>query len=310
MQYNKAKRYGAAAEARIITEMINYPEHKEKNMENEMQLNAVTEQSNARFGDMDMISTEELMLRINDEDAKVAAAVRLTIPKAATVAERAANGIAAGGRLIYVGAGTSGRLGVLDASECPPTFGVDYETVQGHIAGGYDALIKAAEGAEDNGEAGAELIDSLNVGENDTVVGISASGGARYVIAAVKRAKEKGAFTAAVTSNANTRLGQAADVELAAITGPEAVAGSTRMKCGTAQKLILNMISTCAMVRLGRVKGGLMTDMVATNEKLRQRAVGIVMRAANVDEERARMALEKSNMETGAAIRLIERGEI
>lgn len=310
MQYNKAKRYGAAAEARIITEMINYPEHKEKNMENEMQLNAVTEQSNARFGDMDMISTEELMLRINDEDAKVAAAVRLTIPKAATVAERAARGIAAGGRLIYVGAGTSGRLGVLDASECPPTFGVDYETVQGHIAGGYDALIKAAEGAEDNGEAGAELIDSLNVGENDTVVGISASGGARYVIAAVKRAKEKGAFTAAVTSNANTRLGQAADVELAAITGPEAVAGSTRMKCGTAQKLILNMISTCAMVRLGRVKGGLMTDMVATNEKLRQRAVGIVMRAANVDEERARMALEKSNMETGAAIRLIERGEI
>lgn len=279
-------------------------------MENEMQLNAVTEQSNARFGDMDMISTEELMLRINDEDAKVAAAVRLTIPKAATVAERAARGIAAGGRLIYVGAGTSGRLGVLDASECPPTFGVDYETVQGHIAGGYDALIKAAEGAEDNGEAGAELIDSLNVGENDTVVGISASGGARYVIAAVKRAKEKGAFTAAVTSNANTRLGQAADVELAAITGPEAVAGSTRMKCGTAQKLILNMISTCAMVRLGRVKGGLMTDMVATNEKLRQRAVGIVMRAANVDEERARMALEKSNMETGAAIRLIERGEI
>lgn len=279
-------------------------------MENEMQLNAVTEQSNARFGDMNMISTEELMLRINDEDAKVAAAVRLTIPKAATVAERAAKGIAAGGRLIYVGAGTSGRLGVLDASECPPTFDVDYETVQGHIAGGYDALIKAAEGAEDNGEAGAELIDSLNVGENDTVVGISASGGARYVIAAVKRAKENGAFTAAVTSNANTRLGQAADVELAAITGPEAVAGSTRMKCGTAQKLILNMISTCAMVRLGRVKGGLMTDMVATNEKLRQRAVGIVMRAANVDEERARMALEKSNMETGAAIRLIERGEI
>lgn len=293
-----------------MTKMTIYPEHKEKNMENEMQINAVTEQSNARFGDMDAISTEELMLRINDEDAKVAAAVRLTIPKAATVAEHAAKGIGAGGRLIYVGAGTSGRLGVLDASECPPTFGVDYETVQGHIAGGYDALIKAAEGAEDNGEAGAELIDSLNVNENDTVVGISASGGARYVIEAVRRARARGAFTAAVTSNANTRLGQAADVELAAITGPEAVAGSTRMKCGTAQKLILNMISTCAMVRLGRVKGGLMTDMVATNEKLRQRAVGIVMRAAGVDEARARAALEKSNMETGGAIRLIERGEI
>lgn len=269
----------------------------------------ITEQRNDRFGDMDALSTEELMYRINDEDAKVAAAVRLTIPQAAAAAEHAAAGIAKGGRLIYVGAGTSGRLGVLDASECPPTFGVSYETVQGHIAGGYGALIHAAEGAEDDAEAGIELIDSLDVNADDTVIGISASGGARYVIAAVKRAREKGAYTAAITSNPNTPLGRAAETEIAAITGAEAVAGSTRMKCGTAQKMVLNMISTCAMARLGRIRGGLMTDMVATNEKLRERAVGIVMRAASVDTERARRALELANMDTGAAIRLIERGE-
>lgn len=270
---------------------------------------AITEQCNSRFGDMDSISTVELMFRINDEDAKVAAAVREVIPQAAVVAERAAQGIAAGGRLIYVGAGTSGRLGVLDASECPPTFGVDPQTVQGHIAGGYAALIRAAEGAEDDGPAGAALMDELKISPKDTVIGISASGGARYVIAAVERARMLGAYTAAITSNAATRLGQAADIELAAITGPEAVAGSTRMKCGTAQKLMLNMISTAAMVRLGRVKGGLMTDMVATNEKLRQRAVGIVMQAAGVDEARARAALKRAGMETGAALQLIERGE-
>ncbi len=269
----------------------------------------ITEQRNDRFGDMDALSTEELMYRINDEDAKVAAAVRLTIPQAAAAAEHAAAGIAKGGRLIYVGAGTSGRLGVLDASECPPTFGVSYETVQGHIAGGMGALIHAAEGAEDDADAGAELIDSLDVNADDTVIGISASGGARYVIAAVKRAREKGAYTAAITSNPNTPLGRAAETEIAAITGAEAVAGSTRMKCGTAQKMVLNMISTSAMARMGRIRGGLMTDMVATNEKLRERAVGIVMRAANVDTERARRALELANMDTGAAIRLIERGE-
>lgn len=153
------------------------------------------------------------------------------------------------------------------------------------------------------------MIDSLDVNADDTVIGISASGGARYVIAAVKRAREKGAYTAAITSNPNTPLGRAAETEIAAITGAEAVAGSTRMKCGTAQKMVLNMISTCAMARLGRIRGGLMTDMVATNEKLRERAVGIVMRAASVDTERARRALELANMDTGAAIRLIERGE-
>lgn len=268
-----------------------------------------TEKTNARSEHLDQMSALEIVTLMNELDAGALAAVRCSLSEIARVAEEAAARIPAGGRLIYMGAGTSGRLGVLDASECPPTFGVSYETVQGHIAGGMGALIHAAEGAEDDAEAGAELIDSLDVNDNDAVIGISASGGARYVIAAVKRAREKGAYTAAITSNPNTPLGRAAETEIAAITGAEAVAGSTRMKCGTAQKMVLNMISTSAMARLGRIRGGLMTDMVATNEKLRERAVGIVMRAASVDTERARRALELANMDTGAAIRLIERGE-
>ena len=187
----------------------------------------LTEQINPRFEQMDTLDTESIMYMINDEDAKVASAVRKAIPNAAMVAEKAACGIAKGGRLIYVGAGTSGRIGVLDASECPPTFGVSHETVQGHIAGGYGALIRAAEGAEDDAGEGAKLIDGLGVTAYDTVIGISASGGAAYVIAAVDRAREKGAYTAALTSNQGTRLGAAADTEIAVITGPEAVAGST-----------------------------------------------------------------------------------
>ena len=268
----------------------------------------ITEQRNDRFGDMDALSTEELMYRINDEDAKVAAAVRLTIPQAAAAAEHAAAGIAKGGRLIYVGAGTSGRLGVLDASECPPTFGVSYETVQGHIAGGYGALIHAAEGAEDDADAGAELIDSLDVNADDTVIGISASGGARYVIAAVKRAREKGAYTAAITSNPNTPLGRAAETEIAAITGAEAVAGSTRMKCGTAQKMVLNMLSTGTMIKLGKVYGNLMVDVKPSNEKLVRRCVTIVCEATGVGEDEAVAALEKCGYVCKQAIVMLLRG--
>ena len=266
----------------------------------------LTEQINPRFEQMDTLDTESIMYMINDEDAKVASAVRKAIPNAAIVAEKAACGIAKGGRLIYVGAGTSGRIGVLDASECPPTFGVSHETVQGHIAGGYGALIRAAEGAEDDAGEGAKLIDGLGVTAYDTVIGISASGGAAYVIAAFDRAREKRAYTVALTSNQGTRLGAAADTEIAVITGPEAVAGSTRMKCATAQKLVLNMISTSVMVKLGRVRGALMTDMVATNQKLRQRAVRIVMSAAGADEHKALEALEKCAMDTGKAIKLLE----
>ncbi len=267
----------------------------------------ITERADPRFAKMDEMTTAELMYLINEEDARVASAVRETIPALARLAEHAAEGIRRGGRLIYVGAGTSGRLGVLDASECPPTFGVPYETVQGHIAGGAAALTRAAEGAEDDAEAGAALIGELNVGPNDTVVGISASGGAAYVIAAVKRAGERGAFTAGLVSNPNTPLAEAAMETVAPLTGPEALSGSTRMKCGTAQKMALNMLSTTVMVRLGRARGGLMTDMPATNEKLRQRAVGIVMRATGAAEAEARLALEEHGMHTGNAIAALEK---
>lgn len=267
----------------------------------------VTESANPRFAHMEELDIQTLMYRINEEDATVAGAVRKTIPTLARVAERAAEGIRQGGRLIYVGAGTSGRLGVLDASECPPTFGVPYDMVQGHMAGGERALTRAAEGAEDDAMAGAALIEKLNVGPNDTVLGISASGGAAFVIAAVKAAGERGAYTAALVSNENTPLSRAAMETIAPITGAEALAGSTRMKCGTAQKMALNMLSTCVMIRLGKARGGLMTDMAATNEKLRRRALHIVMQTTGADHGAAQKALEDNGMDTGRAIAALKK---
>lgn len=262
----------------------------------------VTEKQDPRFRGIETLDTLELMRLINDEDARVAAAVRSVIPAASRVADAAAAGITRGGRLIYVGAGTSGRLGVLDAAECPPTYGVSPETVQGHIAGGEDALVHAAEGAEDDAEAGAALMKKLAVSPADTVIGISASGGARYVIAAVAEARRRGAYTAALTSNAGTKLAAAADTEIAVITGPEVVAGSTRMKCGTAQKLVLNMISTSVMVRLGHAHGGVMSGLRATNEKLRSRAVRIIVGATGAAPERAAQVLDMCGNDVSAAI--------
>ncbi|HWQ59457.1 MAG TPA: N-acetylmuramic acid 6-phosphate etherase [Clostridia bacterium] len=266
----------------------------------------VTERRDTRFSDIGEIDTLTLLTRVNDEDARVAPAVRKALPAIARVADRAAESIARGGRLVYVGAGTSGRLGVLDASECPPTFGVSPETVQGHIAGGYDALLRSIEGAEDDAGAGEALADRLRLDERDTVVGISASGGARFVIAAIARARSRGAFTAALTSNEGTGLAEAAEMEIAVVTGPEVVAGSTRMKCGTAQKMVLNMISTAAMVRLGRARGGHMTGMRAVNEKLRNRSVRIAMETTGADEARAKAALEACGYDTAQAIRALE----
>ncbi len=266
----------------------------------------VTESKDARFSSIDRMDTLVLVELINAEDAKVHAAVRRALPNIAKVAEAAAAGIARGGRLIYVGAGTSGRLGVLDASECPPTFGVTPETVQGHIAGGREALVRSVEGAEDDASAGAALIRKLGVNANDTVVGISASGGARFVIAAIAEARRCGAYTAALTSNAGTKLAAAADEEIAVITGPEVVAGSTRMKCGTAQKMALNMISTAAMVKLGHAKGGVMRDLKAVNEKLRARSIRIVREVTGADEGTARAALEACHYETARAIDYLE----
>ncbi len=266
----------------------------------------ITEARDARFCAIDQLDTLSLLALINEQDAGVHLAVRRALPAIARAADAAAAGISRGGRLIYIGAGTSGRLGVLDAAECPPTFGVSPETVQGHIAGGIGALTRSVEGAEDDADAGAALIERLCVSALDTVVGISASGGARFVIAAVVRAKRDGAFTVALTSNEHTKLAAAAEVEIALVTGPEVIAGSTRMKCGTAQKMALNMLSTAVMVGLGHAKGGVMTDMKAVNEKLRLRSVRIVSQVMGITQECARTALEACGYDTAAAIRALE----
>ena len=264
-----------------------------------------TETKNPRTGAIDPNDTPALLRLMNEEDRLVPLAVEAELPRIAETVELAVNALAHNGRVIYVGAGTSGRLGVLDASECPPTFGVSPKLVQGFIAGGDVALRSAVEGAEDDPEAGAALMDELGIGEDDLVIGISASGSARYVIGAVTRAKALGAATAAIVNNAGTRLGACVDVCIAPIVGPEVIAGSTRMKSGTAQKLVLNMISTATMVRLGYAKGGVMTSLAATNEKLRGRAVRILCETAGVSEAAAEDALMRSDMRVDRALELL-----
>ena len=264
-----------------------------------------TETKNPRTGAIDPNDTPALLRLMNEEDRLVPLAVEAELPRIAETVELAVNALAHNGRVIYVGAGTSGRLGVLDASECPPTFGVSPKLVQGFIAGGDVALRSAVEGAEDDPEAGAALMDELGIGEDDLVIGISASGSARYVIGAVTRAKALGAATAAIVNNAGTRLGACVDVCIAPIVGPEVIAGSTRMKSGTAQKLVLNMISTATMVRLGYAKGGVMTSLAATNEKLRGRAVRILCETAGVSEAAAEDALARSDMRVDRALELL-----
>ena len=264
-----------------------------------------TETKNPRTRAIDPNDTPALLRLMNEEDRLVPLAVEAELPRIAETVELAVNALAHNGRVIYVGAGTSGRLGVLDASECPPTFGVSPKLVQGFIAGGDVALRSAVEGAEDDPEAGAALMDELGIGEDDLVIGISASGSARYVIGAVTRAKALGAATAAIVNNAGTRLGACVDVCVAPIVGPEVIAGSTRMKSGTAQKLVLNMISTATMVRLGYAKGGVMTSLAATNEKLRGRAVRILCETAGVSEAAAEDALVRSDMRVDRALELL-----
>lgn len=264
-----------------------------------------TETKNPRTGAIDPNDTPALLRLMNEEDRLVPLAVEAELPRIAETVELAVNALAHNGRVIYVGAGTSGRLGVLDASECPPTFGVSPKLVQGFIAGGDVALRSAVEGAEDDPEAGAALMDELGIGEDDLVIGISASGSARFVIGAVTRAKALGAATAAIVNNAGTRLGACVDVCVAPIVGPEVIAGSTRMKSGTAQKLVLNMISTATMVRLGYAKGGVMTSLAATNEKLRGRAVRILCETAGVSEAAAEDALVRSDMRVDRALELL-----
>ncbi|WP_433744318.1 N-acetylmuramic acid 6-phosphate etherase [Falsibacillus pallidus] len=267
--------------------------------------NIMTEKRNPSTMEIDQLSSMEIIQKINDEDQKVPMAIEAILPVIAKVVDAIVKGMKNGGRLIYIGAGTSGRLGILDASECPPTYGTSPEQVLAIIAGGDHAIQYAMEGAEDSIEGGEQDIINANVGQNDVVVGIAASGRTPYTIAAMKKAKELGAVVAAVVCSPNSPMEQAADFAIVAEVGPEVVTGSTRMKAGTAQKLILNMLSTASMIQLGKVYSNLMVDVMASNEKLRERAKLIVAEAAGVDVKEAEEALKEFGSAKPAILSLV-----
>lgn len=252
----------------------------------------LTEQENPRTRDLSTRSVTEIVRAINDEDALVALAVQKELPQVVVAIEGIVTRLANGGRLFYVGTGTSGRLGVLDASECPPTFGVPADLVQGVIAGGYEACHRAVEASEDDREAGGRDLDGRGVTGGDAVVGIAASGRTPYTIGALAHARALGAFTAAVTCVPDSPITAVAEVSIVPAVGPEVLTGSTRMKAGTAQKLVLNMLSTAAMIRLGYVTGNRMTNMRARNSKLHARSLRILMTEAGIDEAAAAVALD------------------
>ena len=261
-----------------------------------------TEKRNPATGAIDRMSALEIAHAMNAEDATVAAAVQRELPHIARAIDGIAARIGRGGRLFYIGAGTSGRLGVLDASECPPTFGTPPELVVGWIAGGSAALTRSVEGAEDSPEQGRNDAARLGIAANDALVGIAASGRTPYVLGAVAYAKERGALTIGLSCNAGTPLGQATDIAIAPIVGPEVIGGSTRLKAGTAQKMVLNMLSTGAMILLGKTYGNLMVDVQPTNAKLRRRAIGIVREATDLPEPEAEALLHASDDEVKTAI--------
>ena len=247
----------------------------------------VTEQEYPNTTEIDKVSTLEAARLINSEDKTIALAIEKVLPEIAAVIDEVVERLQNGGRLFYVGTGTSGRLGVLDASEIPLTFGVSYDLIQGVIAGGYDALYQATESREDNLEAGAEDLKSRGVTEKDAVIGIAASGRTPYTIGAVEYAKSLGCFTACITCVPDSAITHAVDIAIVPGVGPEAITGSTRMKAGTAQKLVLNTISTVTMIRLGYVKGNRMTNVKSSNIKLKERSLRILMEETGLDETSA-----------------------
>ncbi|MFC4620284.1 N-acetylmuramic acid 6-phosphate etherase [Camelliibacillus cellulosilyticus] len=247
-----------------------------------------TERPNETTRDLSRLSTFEIAKRINDEDKKVADAVEKALPSITQSIDIITDAIEKGGRLFYFGAGTSGRLGVLDASECPPTFGTDPDLIKGMIAGGLTALTTAIEDAEDKTELGKKDVEDCEITAKDVVVGIAASGRTPYVIGALEEARLRTAKTIALTCNPDPEMSHYADVAINVVVGPEVVTGSTRLKAGTAQKMVLNMLTTGAMIRLGKVYGNLMVNVKATNEKLRERVNRIVMDITGVDREQAR----------------------
>jgi len=265
-----------------------------------------TEQSNTVSADLDTKSAVEIARIMNAEDAHVAVAVAAAVPQIAKVIDLVAEAIGRKGRLIYLGAGTSGRIGALDASECPPTFNTDPKTIRYVIAGGPKALGAAIEPNEDSAKLGRKDIAKLKPGKKDVVIGIAASGRTPYTIGACEYARKKGARTACIVCNIGSRLAKAVEVPIEINVGPEVVAGSTRLKAGTAQKLVCNMITTGAMTRLGYVHGNLMVNVHLKNEKLVERGIGIVVKATGVDRDRAVAALKASGNRVPTAILMLK----
>ncbi|MBK9142045.1 MAG: N-acetylmuramic acid 6-phosphate etherase [Candidatus Melainabacteria bacterium] len=261
-----------------------------------------TEQINQNTASLDSLPTTALVETLHRENHTIAAAVDEALPSIAEVVDEITSRFKKGGRLFYIGAGTSGRLGVLDASECPPTFSVAPDLVQGVIAGGREALVSSIEGAEDSKEDGARDLKSIGVQPVDTVIGIASSGRTPYVIGALDYARTIGAYAVSVVNVSKAELDEHCDCTIKAVTGPEPISGSTRLKAGTAQKMILNMITNSIMIKLGKVYGNLMIDVRPTNSKLKERAVRIVMAATGTDAEQGRILLEQTGWKPKNAI--------
>ena len=267
-----------------------------------------TEQSDPRYGDIDRLSVLDIARLMNAADAEVPVAVGTALPTIASTVDAVVERLSDSGRLLYIGAGSSGRLAVLDAAECPPTFGTHPDLVQGIIAGGPNALVRSLEGSEDDSAGGAAAIANVGAGPMDVVVGISASGRTPYVVAAVAEARRRGALTAGIACTVGGPLSQGVDYPIEVIVGPEVIAGSTRLKAGTATKLVLNMISTITMIKLGRTYGNRMIELSAMNTKLADRAIRIIVDVTGADERRARQALEDAGRHVKVAIVMLEHG--
>src|ERR1041385_4866374 len=268
----------------------------------------LTEQENPRTAQISSLPTEEILRLMNEEDARVPEAVARVLPEITKAVEGIVERLEKGGRLFYIGTGTSGRLGVLDASECPPTFGVSPDLVQAVIAGGYDACYRAVEASEDDEEAGTRDLDQRDFTSADVLVGIAASGRTPYTFFAVNRAREMGALTIAITCVPDSRIARGAEIPIVPIVGPEVVAGSTRLKAGTAQKLVLNMLSTATMIRLGYVTGNRMTNVQTRNVKLHARAIRILQAEAGLEELDAQTVLDEAGGQLALALVMSKSG--
>src|SRR5438270_11178086 len=268
----------------------------------------LTEQENPRTQQINSLPTADIVRLMNDEDAGVAKAVAEVLADVTRAVDQIVQRIQAGGRLFYIGTGTSGRLGVLDASECPPTFGVSPDLVQAVIAGGYDACYRAVEASEDDATAGARDLEQRGFTRTDALVGIAASGRTPYTVGAIEYARQIGALTIAITSVPGSALAKAAEIPIVPLVGPEVIAGSTRLKAGTAQKLILNMLSTATMIRLGYVTGNRMTNVQTRNLKLRARAIRILQSEVELDEQQAETFLDAANGKLAVALVMSKTG--